>query len=198
MNTKKVFAGAVTLLLVATNAIASQILTFEDLNPAPASFDLMPSSYNGLTFTGWYYGPDTIYTPASGVIDLFSDYADPSNPGAYIVTNSNNQITSTTPIVFEGAKFSGYSGVSFQLWSNGNLVHTSEVLPDAPGTDPYLPIFLASGYGGQVDKVVVSGVQGYYSMDDVVFTASAVPEPTSMLLVMVGLLCMGVVARHRR
>ena len=198
MNTKKVFAGAVTLLLVATNAIASQILTFEDLNPAPASFDLMPSSYNGLTFTGWYYGPDTIYTPASGVIDLFSDYADPSNPGAYIVTNSNNQITSTTPIVFEGAKFSGYSGVSFQLWSNGILVHTSAVLPDAPGTDPYLPIFLASGYGGQVDKVVVSGVQGYYSMDDIVFTASAVPEPTSMLLVMAGLLCMRVVARHRR
>lgn len=174
-------------------------LTFEDLSPAPASFDVM-STYGGFTFTGWYYGPDTVYTPASGAIDLFTDYADPNDPGAYVITN-NNAITRATDFYFDGAWFSGYSGVTFELWDDGNLLGAFGSLPDAPDIDPYGPTFLASGYAGLVDKVVVSGVQGYFSMDDFTFhvpTNNNVPEPASLALVLLGLGIGGIAARRPR
>jgi hypothetical protein len=165
------------------------LLNFEDLDPAPASYDVMPS-YNGFTFTNWLYGPDTVFTPASGTIDLFTDYADPNDPGAYVITN-NNAITRTTDFYFDGAWFSGYSGVTFELWNDGNFLGAFGSLPDAAGPDPYGPTFLASGYAGLVDKVVVSGVQGYYSMDDFTFrlqdTGGTIPEPASIGLVLLAL-----------
>ena len=156
-------------------------LTFEDLNPAPASFDVMPAPYSGFTFMNWLYGPDTTYTASSGTIDLFTDYADPNNPRANIITD-NNGVTRATAFVFDGASFSGDSGVTFALYLSGALVHTSATLPDA-GATFYAPTVLASGYTGSVDKVVVSAVQGYYSMDDFTFhEVSSVPEPSTYAL----------------
>lgn len=193
--------ATLSLALAGVSTAQATILTFEDLNPAPASYDLMPAPYNGFTFTGWFYGPDTIYTPASGTIDLFTDYADPNDPGAYVITN-NNAITSAVDFVFDGAWFSGYSGVTFELWDDGVQVATSGSLPDAPGVNPYGPIFLASGYSGLVDKVVVSGVQGYYAMDDFTFhteRTTTVPEPSTFALLLTGLSLAGFIRtrRHR-
>lgn len=141
---------------------------------------------------------DTFYTPASGVIDLFTDYADPNDPGAYVITNTNNQVTSASPFVFDGASFSGYSGVTFELWFGGSVVHTSTSIADSAGPDPYSPTFLASGYAGEIDKLVVSGVQGYYAMNDFTFhrTATAVSEPNSILLALMALGIMGVSYRR--
>jgi hypothetical protein len=183
MKYKNVAAVAAALLL-ASAAQASTTLSFEDLDPSPASFDVVPSPYNGLTFVGWMYGPDTLYTPGSGTVDLFTDYANPSDPSAYVVTDAGNAVTNATAFVFAGATFSGYSGVTFELFRAGSLVHTSASLPDAADT-PYIPTFLASGYGGLVDTVVVSGVQGYYAMDDFSFTPS-VPEPATYFLMLAG------------
>ncbi len=183
-----------------TTALASTVLTFEDLDSSPAAYDVVPTSYQGLAFTGWYFGVDTLYKPASGLIDLFTDYADPTNPSDYVITNSNNRITSATPFIFDGAWFSGYSGVTFELWSGGALVATSASLPDAPGVDPYDPVFLPSGYAGEVDTVVVSGVQGYYSMDDFTFhqaSTNAVPEPASAALALLGVGMAGWMRRRR-
>ena len=166
------------------------VLTFEDLNPSPAAYDAMPASYNGLSFSGWYFGPDTVYAPASGSIDLFTDYADPNDPGNYVITDSNNAVTSTIAFYFTGAYFSGYSGVTFELFKDGALVATSDSLPDSLGPNPYGPTFLASGYAGLIDTVVVRGVQGYYAMDDFTFRldpTAAVPEPASYALVLVAL-----------
>lgn len=171
-------------------AQASTVLTFEDLDSSPAAYDVVPAPYQGLTFTGWYFGVDTLYKPASRLIDLFTDYADPANPFDYVITNSNNRIASATPFIFDGAWFSGYSGVRFELWNGGTLVATSASLPDALGFVPYDPVFLASGYAGEVDTVVVSGVQGYYAMDDFTFhraSTNAVPEPASAALALLGI-----------
>lgn len=189
MSNIKMMALFFSLGLV-SSVQASTVLTFEDLDSSPAAYDVVPTPYQELTFTGWYFGVDTLYKPASGLIDLFTDYADPANPFDYIITNSNNRITSATPFIFDGAWFSGYSGVTFELWNGGTLVATSASLPDAPGVDPYDPVFLASGYAGEVDTVVVSGVQGYYSMDDFTFhqaSTNAVPEPASAALALLGI-----------
>ena len=177
---KTVFLATVTAASCFNSASATT-LTFEDLNPAPSSFDVMPASYSGFTFMNWLYGPDTTYTASSGTIDLFTDYADPNNPSANIITD-NNGVTRATAFVFDGASFSGDSGVTFALYLSGALVHTSATLPDA-GATSYASTFLASGYTGSVDKVVVSAVQGYYSMDDFTFhEVSSVPEPSTYAL----------------
>lgn len=192
--------ATLSLALAGMSTAQATILTFEDLNPAPAAFDLMPAPYSGFTFTGWYYGPDTVYTPASGTIDLFTDYADPNDPGAYVITN-NNAITRASDFHFDGAWFSGYSGVTFELWDDGNLLGAFGSLPDAPDVDPYGPTFLASGYAGLVDKVVVSGVQGYFSLDDFTYhlpTNNNVPEPASLALVLLSLGIGGIAARRSR
>ena len=92
------------------------------------------------------------------------------------------------------------SPLTFELWHGSSLVHTSASLADSPDANPYQPTFLSSGYGGQVDKVVVSGVQGYFSMDDFSFhraAANTVPEAPTYAL---ALLAFGAAsfARKRR
>jgi hypothetical protein len=196
----KYYAKLLSVIALSASCSANALnLSFEDLDPSPSAFEMMPSLYLGFTFTGWYYGPDTLYTPASGVIDLFTDYADPSDPGAYVIT-VNNAISSSTPFVFQGASFAGYSGVTFELYLGGSLVHTSSSLPDAPSVDPYLPTFLSSGYGQAVDTVKVSGVQGYYSMDDFQYQAvtSPIPEPSTYALLLGGLGMVAWGARRQR
>lgn len=186
MKIKPMIAGAGLALWLLATAGHAETLDFENLDPSPASFDVMPLPYAGFAFSGWYYGPDTQYVPGSGSIDLFTDYADPADPGAYVIT-SNNAVSSATPFIFDGATFSGYSGVTFELYLGGERVHTSATLADAAGPDPYLPTVLPSGYDLAVDTVRVSGVQGYFVMDDFSYHAAAVPEPASMALFGLGL-----------
>ena len=198
LPTKAIKVCATALGFVSASlAVHATTLNFEDLNPVPATYDVMPS-YGGFTFSNWLYGPDTVYTPASGSIDLFTDYADPNDPGAYVITN-NNSISRAADFYFDGAWFSGYSGVTFELWSDGVFLGAFGSLPDAVGVDPYGPTFLASGYSGLVDTVVVSGVQGYYSMDDFSFrlpdTGWNIPEPASLGL---ALLALGIVTAQAR
>lgn len=196
MKIKNLFLAAASVLTV--SHVSAATLTFEDLNPSPAAYDVMPSPYSGFTFTGWFYGPDTVYTPSSGLIDLFTDYY-MGDPTAYVITNMN-AVSRATSFYFDGASFSGNSGVSFEMYLGGNLVAMSGALLDA--ATPYGPTFLASGYSGLVDTVKVSGVQGYFSMDDFTYReagtgggGSTVPEPSSYALMALGL---GAAALARR
>ena len=185
------------LAAMGVSGIQAATLDFEDLSGVSTPFSAMPDPYSGFTFSGWYFGPDTVYTPSSGSIDLFTDYTDPQNPLDYVIT-SNNAVSSVTPFIFEGATFSGDSGVTFELYLAGNLVHTSATLPDSSGTF-YAPTLLASGYTGQVDTVKVRAVQGYYSMDDFAYHAAAVvPEPESYALLMAGIGLLALVAKRRK
>jgi hypothetical protein len=60
------------------------------------------------------------------------------------------------------------------------------------------PTWLASGYAGEVDEVIVSSdSQDGFVMDDLTFSAAAVPEPGATALIAGGLLLLAAAARRR-
>lgn len=184
-----------SLALLGASTAHAGVLSFDDL--PPGSTRAMPASYQGFGFSGWFHSdyeypdgdpstPWSPYQPASGMRNIFTDFADPSDPEAQFAT-LGPVISAVEDFVFDGAHVSGYSPVSFVLFLDGVEVHRSATLPLAPGADG-THAFLASGYAGRVDAVAVHGVQGYYALDDFSFSAvSAVPEPGSLGLMGAGL-----------
>jgi hypothetical protein len=151
------------VLLCAGSVLGSTIVSFDDIGPGP-----IPPGYGGVanwgSWTNW---------AASG------SYQPKSPPNAiYELTTGSGTITVGKDIIFEGAYFSGPTSkgttVKFELYKGSSLVHTS------PGLNIVeTPTWLGTGYGGFIDKIVVSAnFQQYYVMDDFTY----VPEPASLAL----------------
>lgn len=178
-----------SLVLCAVGPAHATVVNFDDL-PGSA---LVPSPYGGINWDdNWsYYGaPQDPYNPQSQPNRIYSNYQKfaggaPADIPFYFPTAA----------VFAGAYVSGLGSettVTFGLYYLGTLVaSTSPFIPSNVAT------FVGSGYGGLVDKVVVSGDAGYYVLDDVTYDAAApVPEPGTLLLLGSGLA--GLVVRRRR
>jgi hypothetical protein len=172
------------LLLLAFNAPAA-VLTFDDLT----GMGSMPVGYGGIGWnSGWSYFDSfqPPYTPTSGNTRIYNNDGDHLLTFSFLMPNAR----------LIGAWFSGYLGAQWQLYDDGNLVHTSEriLLSDAPA-------FLAAGYSGPVDEVTILATSERFVMDDLTFEQSGVPEPGSMMLVATGvgaLLLHAKVVRHRK
>ena len=84
----------------------------------------------------------------------------------------------TSPVVFEGAYFSGYDVALpyFELYYNNVLVGTSATLLLSD-----VSTLLSSGYGGLVDRVdVISATPQFFVMDDLTYSPAApVPGPVA-------------------
>ena len=176
-------ALAIASLAVAPLASAT-VLNFDDLAEGA-----VPAGYGGLDWSAgdWSAFSDegAPFTPHSGSMSISSGFLDPDSATA---------IGLGSGMTFQGAWFAGYEDVSvtFQLYDHGKSVGTSTTL-----TTSATPTWLASGYGGEVDEVIVSSdSQDGFVMDDFTFSP-AVPEPASTALMACGLLALVVVARRR-
>lgn len=190
--------GAALVLALAMPVATAAVLNFDDLSGGPAFF---LSDYQGFRFgtndiatTAWFYtdlaGPT--YVPHSGTHYIATDFQlysgglnDPTQP-----------ISRTTPFVFSGAYFSGIDTITYQLFAGSTLVYTSSASAPLTSTST----FIASGYSGSVNSVVIVGHQGFYALDDFTYTAAAsvVPEPETLPLLAAGLLCLGLAVQRRR
>ena len=166
------FMMAVVASMSLTGFASGVVLDFEDL----VGQNLMPDGYGGVADWGdwWYYDWDQFpYVPHSGNVRLY-------NIG-------DGHFTFEESVIFEGAWFAGYGTgdgylpISFDLYFDGNLVHTSDSVDLVPDGHTY---WLASGYNGFVDMVQVQGSHGWYVMDDVTF----IPAPGALALLGIGLL----------
>lgn len=184
MKPRYTLLAALAMGLLAAPAFAT-VLSFDDI----ASDGALPDGYGGLDWSsaGWtvFSLPQEPYTAHSG---------DGRIAGGFQADDASTRIGFGQLARFDGAWVAGLQGatLSFQLYLNGALVHESQVL-DPSGT----PSFLASGYAGWVDSVVVhSANHGEFVLDDLSFTA-AVPEPQIALLLAGGLLALALRRRQQ-
>jgi hypothetical protein len=169
----------------ATPFASATVLNFDTIT----ADDFVSPNYGGLDWSAgdWFAftEDEAPYTAHSGAVRVISGFGD---------SDTATAIGLGSGATFQGAWFAGLEGatVTFQLYDQGALVATSATL-DPSAT----PAWLASGYAGEVDKVIVSSPgQGSFAMDDFTF-APAVPEPGSTTLMFGGLLALAAVARRR-
>jgi len=182
------------------SALANNIvINFDDLTAGA-----VPTGYQGLTWgtstdspsiggaTGyWDVTSNTFFvTPHSGPNDVHNAYA-----------VDNLWFSFPGPVDFEGAWFSKFNlgGISAsQVRFTDNLGHTSAWL-DLTTT----PQFLSANFVGAatitVERLAPVGISiPNYAMDDITYDTTAVPEPTSLLLLGTGLGGLALAAWRRR
>ena len=178
------------------NSASAEVLSFEDL---AGNLKFFTADYHGFRFGNndvdtnpWFYTNQTspFYKPKTGTKYVATDF----QLYGQAPFEATLPITSDTDFVFNGAWFTGGAQVRYELFLNGAKVHTSADSPELTA----IPVYLASGYSGLVDSVVILGTQGYYAMDDFTFNSSLVPEASTSALLACGLLVIGLQAARRR
>lgn len=171
---KKIIAGLLGSLALACGSASATVVTFDSLKGEGK----VPAVYRSIAWEdGWYY-LSSPFPPFDAHSSPTRIYSDANEKGFTFLAGDQ---------VFDGAWFAGFYYVSFDLYDDGVLVHSSPTL-ELFGTGPAQ--FLASGYEGLVDTVRVLGIGGAYVMDDVTYHA-AVPEPGMPELLFAGMLAAG-------
>lgn len=174
---KKLISGLLAAFALASMPAHATVVNFNSLRGAGAV--PMPGVFQNIAWEqGWYYlsSPFPPFNSHTNPTRVFSDAAEKS-----FTFLDGDQI-------FSGAWFAGYYYVSFKLYNDGVLVHSSPTL-ELFGTGRAR--FLSTGYKGFVDKITVVGIPGGYVMDDVTYYAE-IPEAGVPALMLAGMLAAGV------
>ncbi|MEW5687592.1 MAG: PEPxxWA-CTERM sorting domain-containing protein [Pseudomonadota bacterium] len=191
----RTFAGLAAALVVSAAfpaaAATTIVLDFDDLTGLGA----MPSTYQGVAFEDFsYYDTPKLpqYPTKSGMTSLYANY-DRHQPGSA----STSIFRFGDDVRFDGAWFAGRLAVVFELYRDGQRVHTSSPL----GLNSTMQ-YLASGYDGLVDEVRLYGNSGNWVMDDLTYSvgdfAAPAPEPATWAMMILGFGAAGAVIRRRR
>jgi hypothetical protein len=177
-------AMAAALGLAPLPALATT-LDFEDLINRPY-FASLPVNYASIDWAAnfWAFSDNQYpYTAHSGVTRIAGNGGSPGD----------SSFSFAAAVRFDGVWAAGAPlPFSFELYSHGHLVHTSDAL-----TLSSTPTFLASGYAGAVDRVKIVGANGGYIFDDVSYQAAPVPESETWAMILGGLLMLGLHSRRR-
>ena len=190
----------VTLLVVCSLALTSPawagitVLGFDDI-PTNGGVVNIPANYGGFVW------PNTM-----GVWMGQGGYPAQSPPNVVLFNNNGHfgygetdVFTVSGTIDFMGAYFSGPSlggPIYFKLYDNGSLVWTSNQLTPNPNA----PVFLPSGYSGQVNEIGIVGNDGFFVMDDFTFSSGGggtTPEPSSLALFGTGVVAFAGMLRRK-
>ena len=198
-------AAAIGLALAAPARAGTHTVSFDDL-PVTSDFaNPMPAGYGGIAWEGnnWEYlvcGVVTICPTAGPDPYPYTPHTYPGMATVDFALGTTMQFGFTGgPAVFNGAWVTTFDNdiFGYVLKLGGVTVHTTPIM-----TSNAAPSFASSGYGGQVDEVdIVASDIGDWAIDDLSFTTAAVPEPTSNMLLLAGLMTLslaGLAARRRR
>jgi hypothetical protein len=168
---------------------AKVLVDFETLSGS----GVLQDGYGGVRWNNDFSYADEVpplYNATSGLKVAFNNYVK-SVPG----TRADVSFNFEAPVMFEGAWFSGrQSELEFQFLKGGQLLATSTL-----GINENPTQLVGPNIG--IDQVVISGISGFWVMDDLAFDtqlASAVPEPASWAMMISGFGMIGVAMRSAR
>ena len=189
-----------SLLVASSLIVGAAALVPQAAQATVVNFDsltgngIVANGYGGITWdSNWSYydTPQTPYNPSSWATRIFANYK--KFPEKKF---SDISFSFGTPVSFQGASFAGFPSLgdlTVSVYLAGIPKATTSLFsPTASST------FLANGYIGAVDKVVVHGNAGYYVMDDVTYASvSTVPVPAAIWLMLTGVAGLAGIRRAR-
>lgn len=174
---------------------AQTVVTFEDVQTFPSSSPVyetgqVADGYGGIS--GW-----SLFGEAWKILD--PAYGDGQIDTNFFYGSSGELIFDNAPVVLEGMYYKSYSAdpvnpiTSIELYYQGQLVHGI--------LDPRAPlgmVWVASGYAGLVDKINIYGGGEGFSIDNLTYSTSPVPESKTYAMFLAGLGLIGLPRNRQR
>ena len=197
--TATVFGAA----LLTPLAASATVFTFDDNNPGAVSYNPLPTSYHGLTWTNW--------ATIDGATYGASGYANGVVSSPSVACGCAADFGLTTDVISSSSNFTLNSGYFTSAWNDGEtllvqglsgatVVDTMSVTINTEG-----PLLVNFGWSG-IDSlqftpsggtnVGLPGAGEYFALDNLSLTT--VPEPATWAMMLVGFGGLGAAMRSRR